>query len=63
MERKYLAIMSGVIAIVVGFLSFNSYMSTTSAAVTAGSAGSLTVAVISILIACGLFAKHFGLIK
>jgi hypothetical protein len=63
MDRKYLAIISGVIAVLVGFLSFNSYMSTTSAAVTTGSVGSLTVAVISLLIACGLFAKYFGLIK
>jgi|APSaa5957512622_1039677.scaffolds.fasta_scaffold446180_1 hypothetical protein len=63
MERKYLTIMSGVMAIVVAFISFNSYASTTSAAVAGEPTANIFITLISLLIACALFARYFKLIK
>lgn len=66
MDNKQIGLVVGVLTVAVAFMSFNSYVSVTSASGAASSTsafGSLSVAIISLIIACGLFAKYFGLIK
>ena len=66
MDRKYVCLIVGIMTVAVAVMSFNSYLSVTSAsgaAVLGGATGSLAVAMVSLVIACALFAKHFGLIK
>jgi uncharacterized membrane protein len=64
MQRSKLTFIAGVITILVAVLSVNSYVSPTGAVVsTSTSIGSLTVGVLTVIIAVSLFARYFGLMQ
>jgi hypothetical protein len=63
MDRNKITLIAGVLTLVVAVFSLNTTFSPTTAAIVGGSSGSLTIAVIAVVLAVALFSKYFGLIK
>jgi len=64
MNQRSLGLLAAVLTLVVAIMTIRAGVLTpTGHAIAAGSSGSIVIAGIMVVIAIGLFAKYFGLIK